>query len=226
MRRSSCVSRMASAIRARRSRRRREVTQRVEDFFARYLKEDDVPAPPPFETFSQACGGSTRQGPFTGPDWDAVRHGEMRFTDTKPRTFASTGGSATTAEAADDPLSGGPCRTLPAVDDPGAATYRFEAASGDGYTLLGSPTVIARNMLPRGSFAQVVARLWDVAPDGTQSARDARDLPAHHRRFRIPGVPAPPGRVALRRGPRAEARAARTEPAVRARRRRRLPRRR
>jgi len=146
-----------------------EVNQRVEDFFARYLKKEDVPAPPPFETFSQSCGGSTRQGPFTGPDWDAVRHGEMRFTDTKPRSFASTGGSVTTAEAADDPLSGGPCRTLPAVDDPGAATYRFEAASGDGYTLLGSPTVIARNMLPRGSFAQVVARLWDVAPDGTQA---------------------------------------------------------
>src|SRR5262249_46580186 len=39
------------------------VTQRVEDFFARYLKGQDVAPPPAFETYTQACGDSTRQGP-------------------------------------------------------------------------------------------------------------------------------------------------------------------
>src|SRR5262249_3736892 len=71
-----------------------------------------------------------------------------------------------------DPLGGGifssPCRTVPAADDLGAATYRFATATGAGYTLMGAPTVIAHFDVS-GSFAQVVGRLWDVAPDGTQA---------------------------------------------------------
>jgi hypothetical protein len=144
-----------------------EVNQRVEDFFARYLKKEDVPAPPPFETFSQACGGSTRLGPFTGADWDAVRHGEVRLSDAKARTFASTGGGAAAA-AADDPIAGGPCRVIAATDDPGAATYHFAAAAGAGYTLLGAPTIIA-DIAVSGSFGQIVGRLWDVDGSGNQA---------------------------------------------------------
>jgi hypothetical protein len=47
------------------------------------------------------------------------------------------------------------------------ANYRLPAATGDGYTLLGSPTVIAKIDAPDTS-SEVAARLWDVAPDGTQ----------------------------------------------------------
>jgi predicted acyl esterase len=144
-----------------------QVNQRVEDFFARYLKKEDVPPPPPFETFTQACGGSTLQGPFAGADWDALRHGEVRLSEDEAHTFASTGGSAAAA-AADDPIAGGPCRTVPAMDDPGAAVHSFAPAAGAGYTLLGAPTVIA-DIDVSGSFAQIVGRLWDVAPGGTQS---------------------------------------------------------
>jgi predicted acyl esterase len=143
------------------------VNQRVDDFFARYLKQEDVPAPSPFETYTQACGGSILQGPFTGADWDALRHGEVRLCDAGAQTFASSGGGAAAA-AADDPIAGGPCRTLPATDDPGAAVYRFAAASGSGYTLLGAPTVVA-DVAVSGSFAQIVGRLWDVDPSGTQA---------------------------------------------------------
>src|SRR5262249_52821990 len=141
--------------------------QRVDDFFARYLKQEDVPAPPPFETYTQACVGSILQGPFTGADWDALRHGEVRLSAAGAQTFASSGGGAAAA-AADDPIAGGPCRTLPATDDPGAAVYRFAAASGAGYTLLGAPTVVA-DIAVSGSFAQIVGRLWDVDPSGTQA---------------------------------------------------------
>jgi hypothetical protein len=144
-----------------------QVNQRVEDFFARYLKQEDVPPPPPFETFSQACGGSTRLGPFTGSDWDAVRHGEVRLSDAEARTFASTGGGAAAA-AADDPLAGGPCRVIAATDDPGAATYHFAAAAGAGYTLMGAPTIVA-DIAVSGSFAQIVGRLWDVDGNGKQA---------------------------------------------------------
>ena len=36
------------------------------------------------------------------------------------------------------------------------------------YTLMGSPTVVA-DLAVSGEFSEIVARLWEVAPDGTQS---------------------------------------------------------
>ncbi|MGH2962913.1 MAG: CocE/NonD family hydrolase C-terminal non-catalytic domain-containing protein [Solirubrobacterales bacterium] len=57
---------------------------------------------------------------------------------------------------------------MDAADDPGAATFRLPAAGGDGYTLMGSPTVVAK-LNTSGEFPQIAARLWDVAPDGTQT---------------------------------------------------------
>src|SRR5215468_5582715 len=107
------------------------LSQRVEDFFARHLKGANVPPPPAFETWTQGCDGAPELGPFVAPDWDAVHPGEVRFADGASRSFTSGGGSQTTANAV-DPLGGGifssPCRTVPAADDPGAATYRFAAA--------------------------------------------------------------------------------------------------
>ncbi len=143
------------------------VVQRADAFLARHLlgTGDRLPA---VETYTQACGGAVERGPFAGASWDAVHPGEVRLTGDGWRAVTSEGGDPDTANAL-DPLAGGPCRTRPAADDPGAATYRFSAATGAGYTLLGAPTVIATGMVPRGSFAQVVGRLWDVAPDGTQT---------------------------------------------------------
>jgi len=140
---------------------------RVDDFFARYLQAAAVPPPPNFETYSQSCGGAPELGPFIDTDWDVLRHGEVRFSDGTSRSFTATSASAAVA-AKLDPLGGGPCRTLPADDDPGAATWRLPAVTGAGDTLMGAPTVIA-DITVSGSFAQVVARLWDVAPDGTQT---------------------------------------------------------
>src|SRR6185369_16967736 len=64
------------------------------------------------------------------------------------------------------------CVDTDASDQAGTATYRLPAAIGDGYTLLGSPTVIADLQITPGvapSETAVVARLWDVAPGGTQT---------------------------------------------------------
>jgi hypothetical protein len=50
---------------------------------------------------------------------------------------------------------------------PGTATYRLPAAAG--YTLLGAPTVSAKLQLSGDpSVQQLAARLWDVAPSGSQ----------------------------------------------------------
>ncbi len=74
-------------------------------------------------------------------------------------------------EAADDPIANtgsGGCITVPATDSPLAATYRLPPATGKGYTLMGSPTVIAK-IAATATSTQVDARLWDVSPNGTQS---------------------------------------------------------
>jgi predicted acyl esterase len=144
------------------------VIDRVTTFFARHLKGVGE-AFPPFETFTQACGGATVEGPITAGNWASLHPGEVRYTTDEPQRFVESGGAAATA-AATDPLNValGPCRTVPSDDDPGAATYRLPEVAGGGYTLLGSPTVIA-DLVASGPNAQVVARLWDVAPGGMQT---------------------------------------------------------
>src|SRR5262249_17888739 len=59
------------------------------------------------------------------------------------------------------------CMTTPSGDEPGTANFRLPVVTGHGYTLLGSPTVIADLKL-RGTYPELAARLWDVAPNGTQ----------------------------------------------------------
>ena len=67
-----------------------------------------------------------------------------------------------------DPFVGGACRQFAAQRDPGAATYLTRAAKGEGWTMIGSPTVTA-NIEVDGEFPQITARLWDVGPDGRQA---------------------------------------------------------
>ena len=51
------------------------------------------------------------------------------------------------------------------------ATYRLPAAAGSGFTLMGSPTVVATIGSPVAN-SEIAARLLDVAPDGTETLVD------------------------------------------------------
>jgi predicted acyl esterase len=140
----------------------------VTKFFDRHLHGHGE-ALPKFEATTQGCNGAGVEGPFTADDWDALQPAEVRYTAKGEQRFDGAGGKPENAVAT-DPLQValGPCRTVAADDDPGAATYRLPAATGDGYTLLGSPTVIA-DFATSGPNAQIVGRLWDVAPSGMQT---------------------------------------------------------
>jgi hypothetical protein len=75
-----------------------------------------------------------------------------------------------------DPITGqGACAAPPAADEPGTATYRLPAATGKGYTLLGSPAVSARFAVT-GRDPALAMRLWDVAPGGATQTLVARGL--------------------------------------------------
>jgi hypothetical protein len=64
-----------------------------------------------------------------------------------------------------------PCTTAPSADLGGVATYRLPAASGSGFTLMGSPTVVAKISSPTANSA-IAARLLDVDPSGTETLVD------------------------------------------------------
>lgn len=143
------------------------VLSRFEKFLDAHLL-DAGELPPSIEVYTQGCNDAPVLGPFTATDWDALHPGEVRFRSLKMQRFEGAGADSAVATVV-DPLGGSSsCRTVPAEDDPAAATWRLPAARGDGYTLLGAPTIIA-HLEVAGSYAQIAARLWDVAPDGQQT---------------------------------------------------------
>ncbi len=124
------------------------------------------PGVPTLEVYTQPCGDASELGPFTSTDWDTVHPGEIVLGDGSEQSINQASGDAAIA-ASLAPLAGGPCRSLPPGDDPTAANYVFPPTAS-GFTLMGSPTIAARMTVTGIEFAQVVGRLWDVAPDGTQ----------------------------------------------------------
>lgn len=117
--------------------------------------------------YAQSCPSDAAPGTdATAPTWGAIAPGEVRFTSRRVRTVSPEGGSRTVAEAF-DPISGdGACAAAPGEPESGVASYDLPAATGSGYTVMGSPTVIAR-IAQSGINSQIAARLVDVSPDGT-----------------------------------------------------------
>lgn len=136
--------------------------------FARYLKGDASAKPLVGAiAMTQGCGGAPALGPFRSSSWRAQHPGEVRFGDRTARRFDSRGGDAGTALATDPFAGGTECPQVEHRTDPGSVTYELPP-SKRGYTLVGSPTVVAR-VSATGPFPQIDTRLWDVGPDGRQT---------------------------------------------------------
>jgi hypothetical protein len=104
-------------------------------------------------------------GPFRALDWARIAPGEIRFRSERTRTIQP--GSGQNGSAFDPAFGSGACATVPAADDSSGATYRLPEAPQGGFTLMGSPTVIA-DLRETDPNSQVAARLLDVAPDGQE----------------------------------------------------------
>jgi hypothetical protein len=116
---------------------------------------------------TQTCPRSApSEGPFRAPAFKLLARGSVRLAGAAPQTILSSGGDPRVATAI-DPVTGGgdACATTGADDAPGTAVYRLPAAKKD-FMLLGAPVVRAR-LAVSGPAAQIAARLWDVAPDGS-----------------------------------------------------------
>ena len=111
-------------------------------------------------------------GPFSAGTFAGLAHGEVRFTAGEAQSIASTGGDPSVAAAIDPAAGGGDgCVSTGTGASPGTAVYSLPASSG--WTLLGAPTLVAK-LGVSGSAAQIAARLWDVAPDGSSQTLVAR----------------------------------------------------
>jgi predicted acyl esterase len=124
-------------------------------------------------TFGLTCPDTApSDGPFQAGSWAGLEKGAVRVTDKGTKTVSANAGSEEVNKEVNtkfDPVSGdGACATAPGDDLSGVATYRVPAATGNGYTLMGSPTVIATIASP-GPNSELAARLLDVAPDGTET---------------------------------------------------------
>ena len=141
--------------------------------------------PQPFlgvQTLTQTCpaeapsGGAT--GAFDDPDtdlpfqaatWAALAPGEVRLESAAAQTILPAVATDVPVGQAFDPITGsGACATASATDQVGAATYRMDPAPPGGFTLMGSPTIVA-DILSPGPTSQIAARLLDVDANGMQT---------------------------------------------------------
>ena len=149
---------------------------REEKWFDYYVKGNGTGSGPvPFqgiETLTQTCPSSSpSEGPYFAKDWAHISKGEVRYGSAAAKTIEPDAGDPAIGATFDPVFGGGACAQASAADQPGTATYRLPAAKGAGYTLMGSPTVVAEFKLTDAN-SQVAARLLDVGPDGKETLVD------------------------------------------------------
>jgi len=143
----------------------------IQNLFAYYLKGGGAQPQPSATAMIETCPATTPSGgPYTAPTWAALHPGEVDYSSSTAQTISSAAGDPTISRAIDPIAGDGACATVSAADQgTGVATYRLPAVTGNGYTLLGSPTVIA-NLNVTGQYAFIAERLWDVDPSsGTET---------------------------------------------------------
>lgn len=136
----------------------------------RYVKGDaSVDTGPAAVARTQTCPAGAASQQYTASTWEGLHPGQVTFSSATAQTILSTGGNANNARTF-DPVGGGgdPCATVADDNEPGSALYTLPAATGAGYTLLGSPTITAQ-LAVSGTFPEVIGRLVDVGPDGSRT---------------------------------------------------------
>ncbi|MGK2933131.1 MAG: alpha/beta hydrolase family protein, partial [Solirubrobacterales bacterium] len=122
--------------------------------------------------YTQTCpNGTDGDGPFTAANWASLAPGELVLKDTAgPNTIAPNGGSPT-ASGLFNPLGAGvtACTEASGAVEPGSASYDLDPAPIDGYTVLGSATVIAKITVANGANSQIAARLVDLDGEGNKT---------------------------------------------------------
>ena len=150
---------------------RERLVAAIDEWFARYVRGDGGRPAQGVEATTQRCPRTGKAGrTFHASSFVALaRHKRVRrFTDSA--TVTSVGGDPDVA-AAIDPVTGMGDGCVETQRSEAAGTARYEKRAGRrALTLIGAPVLRAKLGLggARPGIPQLNARLWDVAPDGTQ----------------------------------------------------------
>jgi len=153
------------------------VASRIQQMFDYYVKNASSSPQLGATATIETCPSTARSGgPFSAATWAGLHPGEVDFSSPVSQTILSTAGNPTISRAIDPIAGDGACASVAATDQgPGVATYRLPAATGHGYTLLGSPTVVA-TLSVTGQFPEIASRLWDVDPATNSETLVARGI--------------------------------------------------
>lgn len=150
---------------------------RLNAWFDHYLK-DEGPAPASNATaLTTTCTGPAEgpsEGPYEAPSWKDLSPGEIRFGGAEAQTIAPAAGDPNIGKKFDPIAEKDACATASAADQAGTANYRLPVP-GPGFTLLGSPTIVADLAIANADSALAV-RLLDVSADGTTESLVTRGL--------------------------------------------------
>jgi fermentation-respiration switch protein FrsA (DUF1100 family) len=134
-------------------------------WFDHYLKGLGPAPQSSAEALTTTCDAPS-EGPYKAASWHELSPGEIRFGGVAAQTVLPTAGDPAIGKAFDPIVGEGACATASGADQPGTANYRLPVPA-PGFTLLGSPTVLA-DLGTVGADSQLAARLLDVAPDGKE----------------------------------------------------------
>jgi predicted acyl esterase len=137
--------------------------QRENAWFDHYLKGIGPAPESSAEALTTTCGGPSA-GPFEATSWQDLSPGEIRFAGAAAQTIVPGAGDPNIGKTFDPIAGGGACAIASGADQAGVANYRLSVPA-PGFTLLGSPTVIA-DIATTGADSELAARLLDVLPDG------------------------------------------------------------
>ncbi|HEV2857821.1 MAG TPA: CocE/NonD family hydrolase [Solirubrobacterales bacterium] len=141
--------------------------QRENAWFDHYLKGEGTAPSSSVEALTTTCPKeSASEGPYKAADWQALSPGEIQLDGTAAQTIVPGAGNPDIGKTFDPIAEGDACATAPGADQPGVANYRLQAPAA-GFTLLGSPTIVA-DITTTNVDSELAARLLDVLPNGEE----------------------------------------------------------
>ncbi len=141
------------------------VSERKDEWLAHYVLGEGPEPDEGIDALTQSCG-EPPAGPYHGTNVNDLAPGEITL-ESAPAQTIDPGGAAGDVLFSDSFVFAASCATVGTGDSPAGAIYKLAAAPAGGYTLMGSPTVIADFTAP-GDNTQIAARLMDIAPDNSQ----------------------------------------------------------
>jgi predicted acyl esterase len=140
---------------------------REEAWFDHYLKGSGATPTSSAEVLTTTCGTAS-EGPYRAGSWKDLAPGEIRLDSAPAQTIVPGAGDPSLGTTFDPIASGDACASGSGADQSGVANYRLPAAPDGGFTLLGSPTIVA-DLATTGTASEIAARLLDVSPAGTET---------------------------------------------------------